>query len=300
MELNTRANNRGGDMEFSASNDQLRLVRSLFPDLAEALDAAHAENGIAEEAPHESGVGFDSWLDVEAARLREGALAGAPFAALPAAEASRFEGAFAAERVVAQRFELDLPEPEAFVEAGINLAALANKLAADATLVPVAAPYGLGAECWREMFKRAADQHDSPFAGPEPLLLSAEASQGFAILDSIPDTTAPRIEVSQPGETTVSWTLRLIPASPKPSVLGLGFTHGPHVSLPEMLMLQLMRVASGERPLDTESFTWLAGSLADGRLAARHVFDETEAVIRINCREIGNQGPHLGARPPVN
>lgn len=64
-------------------------------------------------------------------------------------------------------------------------------------------------------------------------------------------------------------------------------------------MLQLIRVVSGEPLVDARSFTWLAGPLADGRLAARHVYDSAERVVRINCREVGNQGPHLGARPPV-
>ncbi|QIK64646.1 hypothetical protein G7068_01720 [Leucobacter viscericola] len=287
-------------MEITSPNDQLRLVRSLFPNFAETLDAAHTEHGLAEAIPDQSGAGFDAWLDDEARQLREGALAGAPFATLPAAESSRFERAFAAARLVAQRSHLTLPEPEAFVEAGANLLALASKLAADPALVPVIAPYGLGPERWRELFRAAAEQQGSPLSGGEPLLLAAEAVDGFAILDSIPDVTSSRVEIALPEGGSVTWTLRLIPSSPKPPLLGLGFAHGPHVSLPEILMLQLMRIASGERPVDTESFTWLAGSLADGRLAARHVFDESEAVIRISCREIGNQGPHLGARPPVS
>ncbi|QIM18527.1 hypothetical protein G7066_07675 [Leucobacter coleopterorum] len=162
------------------------------------------------------------------------------------------------------------------------------------------APYGLGAERWRELFRGATAQQGSPLSGDEPLLLAAEAVDGFTILDSVPDVTSPRVEVARPEGASVTWTLRLVPSSAKPPLLGLGFAHGPHVSLPEILMLQLMRIVSGERPVDTESFTWLAGALADGRLAARHVFDESEAVIRISCREIGNQGPHLGARPPVN
>lgn len=286
-------------MELSTANEQLRLVRSLFPDLAEMLDAAHDEHGQDESTPDQHGAGFDRWLDDEAARLRDGVLSGAPFAALPAAEAARFDRAFAMARSVAARGNLGLPEPESFVEAGVDLLALAQKLAADPTLVPVPAPYGLGVEGWRTLFRSVAERPGSPFSLPEPLLFAAESVQGFMILDSNPDPAIPHVEKAGIEGHSLLWTLRLIPASPKPPVLGFGFTHGPHVSLPEILMLQLMRLVAGERPIDTESFTWLAGALADGRLAARHVFDEREAVIRISCREIGNQGPHLGARPPI-
>ncbi|WP_280116142.1 hypothetical protein [Leucobacter coleopterorum] len=38
-------------MQNTSQNDQLRLVRSLFPDLAETLDTALTEHGPAEAAP---------------------------------------------------------------------------------------------------------------------------------------------------------------------------------------------------------------------------------------------------------
>jgi len=68
-------------------------------------------------------------------------------------------------------------------------------------------------------------------------------------------------------------------------------------------MLQLTRAAAGEAPLDGgaggASFTWLAGELAGGGLAARHVWDASEGAIRVSSREIGSQGPHLGARTSI-
>ena len=64
----------------------------------------------------------------------------------------------------------------------------------------------------------------------------------------------------------VHWTLRLVPADDGPPLLGLSFAQGPHVTLPEMLMLQLSRVSAGEPPVDATSFTWLAGPIAQGRL----------------------------------
>ncbi|QIM16614.1 hypothetical protein G7067_09670 [Leucobacter insecticola] len=284
-------------MEFTTGNEQLALVRALFPDLAETLDSALAERG--QGAADRDDRGFDAWLDAEAASLRNGALAGAPFAALGDAESARFEAAFVSARSVALQGKLALPEPEAFAAAGVDLGRLARHLASDATLVPVPAPYGLGAERWGELFRNAAAQPGSPFGASDSLTFAAEVLDGFGILDSVPDPALARVETHSDEAVPLTWTLRLIPATPKPPLLGLGFAHGPHISLPEMLMLQLMRVTTGARPVDTESFTWLAGALAGGRLAARHVFDDSESLVRISCREIGNQGPHLGARPPV-
>ncbi|MBL3686932.1 hypothetical protein D3248_08205 [Leucobacter zeae] len=160
--------------------------------------------------------------------------------------------------------------------------------------------------------------------GGSPLVLASEAERGFAQLDAVPVSggraaavvsmgweasagsgaaprTIPGIDAGSGSaeRRRPRWTLRLVPAGQRPQTLGLGFAHGEHVSLPEMLMLQLMNLASGEELVDSESFTWLAGPVADGRMAARHVYDAGERVIRITCREVGSQGPHMGTRPPV-
>lgn len=273
--------------------EQLRLVRALFPSLAGEIDAA--------AAPADAGAAFDSWLDRQAGAL----LAGAAFATLEdPALAERFDSAFARARAAAALLEVELPEPEAFAAAGADLGHLGGLLSGREDLVPVPAPYGLGSERWRAAFARAAAAHPevlTPEAGDSPLVLAADAERGFAALDRIPETAGALPVVGQRAGvgTVLRWTIRLVPGASAPSTLGLGFAHGPHVSLPELLMLQLMRIAAGEPPVDSGTFTWLAGPLADGKLAARHVYDAGERVIRITCREIGNQGPHLGARVPA-
>lgn len=290
------------------AHEHLRLVRSLFPELAAGLDEAHerARLRTADRGEGESPAApdLDTWLDGEADRLRAGELGRAPFARLSATAAERFERAFAAARSAADHLGVRCPEPESFVTRGVDLARLGSHLDADPSLRPVPAPYGLGPDAWRAAFRDAAGGAEGFLSGsaelPDPLLLAAEAVAEFASLDALPDPGIPVVPATLAGEAAATWTLRLVPADAKPPVLGLGYAHGPHVSLPEMLMLQLMRNALGEPPVDTSSFTWLAGELADGRLAARHVFDEREGVIRVNCREVGNQGPHLGARPPVS
>lgn len=283
-------------MVQSGQDEQLQLVRALFPSLArEYATMTEAARDGSDSAQ------FDAWLDREAGAV----LAGAAFAAIPdAAVAARFDEAFARARAAAKLLDTELPEPEAFAAAGSDLARFGELLHGRPELVPVPAPYGLGIERWRAAFTRAGAAHPdvlSAEGGASPLVLAADAERGFDALNRIPDGAGPLPVVAQRPATgaTTRWALRLVPGGTAPSVLGLGFAHGPHVSLPELLMLQLMRILAGEQPIDTGTFTWLAGSIADGRLAARHVYDAGERVIRITCRETGNQGPHLGSRSPL-
>lgn len=249
------------------------LARALFPEVAAELDAALAGHGV------DAGGEFDAWLDDAATRM----LGGAGFDEVSdPAVAERFEQAFAAARAAAAGLGVSVPEPEAFAAAGADFARFEAAMTADPELQPVPAPYGLGPAPWQRAF-------DETGLG---LVFANEALREFAALDAAPDAVA----VESGG---AAWVLRLVPAGQRPATLGLGFVHGPHAALPEMLMLQLMRAERGEAPVDAESFTWLAGSLADGRLAARHVYDASERTVRITCREVGSQGPHLGARPPV-
>lgn len=258
-------------------------MRALFPDIAETVDAAYAS--FAGE-PHRAV--FDEWLDQQIDEVLPGP---ASLTMQDREAAARFDAAFAAAKTAAELLHTTVPEIEAFAEAGVDLDRLAAAMSADATLTLVPAPYGLGANRWIEAF----DYLDSP-----KLVIAEDAAREFASLDLAPVPPVRVVKVSKGAGPAVTWTLRLIPAGPGPSMLGLSFAHGPHATLSEMLMLQLMRHSVGEQPLDATSFTWLAGSLAQGRLAARHVYDATERTIRITCREVVSQGPHLGARPPVS
>lgn len=298
------------------SRDALRLTRALFPELAAEIDAARSRNG--SESPADGGEALDAWIDRRAEELRASGGAGSALDALEAldggAARERLVAAFAAAREAFAPAGLSVPEPEAFADAGVDLDALGELLAADPELVPVPAPHGLGAETWLALFRAAAARaaasgagalatgshaptasqgaRDERTEGAEALVLASEVGRDFAELDRVADPSAPVLGAAP------AWTLRLIPAGPRPEVLGLSFAHGPHPSLPEILTLQLMRIVRGEDPLDAESFTWVAGLLAGGRLAARHVYDAGESVVRITAREPGNQGPHLGARRP--
>lgn len=275
-------------------SDRVILMRQLFSDTAAQVDAAYLAS--AGEPVHES---LDGWLDAQVSEVLPGA---ATLKITNEALAARFDLAFAAARTISRKLHVAVPEIEVFAEAGVDLDRLAEAMAQDNTLVPVPAPYGLGAARWISTFgsRIAAHTRDQQTGTPTPkLVIAEEAAREFAALDIVPEQHLPQVKVAAGSGPAVRWTLRLIPAAAAPSVLGLSFAHGPHVTLPEMLMLQHMRVSADEPPLDATTFTWLAGSLAQGRLAARHVYDATECTIRITCRQVVSQGPHQGARPPI-
>ncbi|MBO1902860.1 hypothetical protein J4H92_12985 [Leucobacter weissii] len=294
------------DLRVAGDGEWIGFSRGLFPDLAERLDRALGENArrdgaLADDAlagdTVQPGRAFDDRLDAEVARrheLREAITALADISD-PAVRA-RFEDAFATARSIFAPIGCAVPEPESFLAAGIDLRSLATAAARDTTLAVVVAPHGLGAAAWLSLFDGAA--RDDASAGRPGLVLADEVRAGFDALDR-PPRAAPAASVRDRLHPSAVWTLRLIPASDAPPLMGLGHAHGPHATLSEMLVLQLRRADAGCGPLDAETFTWVAGELAGGALAAREVFDESERAVRISARGVGSQGPHLGARPPV-
>ncbi|MFF8817931.1 hypothetical protein ACF07D_08045 [Leucobacter sp. NPDC015123] len=296
-----------GNVGAQGSENEARLARLLFPDLADELDRAHAEGRRAAGGTAPAS-GAEAMLDAAALAARQGDLGQAAFSSIDGLEAVRFTRGFELAREVAGWRDLRVPEPEEFWAAGADHAALARALMADASLAVVPTIYGLGSDGWVALFRAAARQPSSPLSLAAPLILAPEVTAEFELLDAVPrGVAAVQARAGQAGAVQagavqggeVSWTLRLVPATPKPPLVGLSHSHGPHPALPEILMLQLMHVAAREPLLDGSSFTWVHGTLSGGRFAARELFDTSERSVRVNTREVGNQGPHLGARPPI-
>ena len=292
--------------EQQDENQALAFARVLFPGLAEEIDRAHA---VSRGGTGSANDRVDAWLDRETEKLRSTVLTGVAFAEVADDEVrARFAASFRAARRVAQWGGLDVPTIESFTAAGVDVAGLGQAASGDVTLQLVPAPYGLGLAGWQEIFRQAAAVDTSALQG-SGLLVSTEVEREFSGLDRVPTEDIPTLRVESDRRASeaqfaappreVHWTLRLIPASPAPPVVGLSFAHGPHVSLPEMLMLQASRAAEGMPMIDERSFTWLAGETSEGKLAVRHIFDASEGSVRLSAREPGQQGPHLGARPPV-
>lgn len=271
---------------MSDQQQTTELLRNLFPDLAQQLDLALEHSGAVDGA-----AGFEVSLNdaVGVFQQRHAALAWHDVTdeAARAAVLTSFE----AVRGVLRDSGFELPAPESFASI-VDLDSFAERYQPGLAVVP--APHGLGLDGWQRLFGLTAARQPQRLNAAEPLVVASEAAREFDLLER--QCAAPAVTGREAG---VRWSLRLVPAGPAPALLGLNYEHGPHVSLPEMLMLQLMRITSGDEPLDQASFTWIAGDLSGGKLAARHVYDAADLAVRVSCREIGNQGPHLGARTPI-
>lgn len=177
---------------------------------------------------------------------------------------------------------------------GSDFAAFEQALQADPSLRAVLAPNGLGPEPWLRAFEETTH-------APK-LHLSREVIDEFVLLEWPEESNRlPAVPVTERSgnASPTYWTLALIPAAEQPPLMGHNHLRGPHPLIAEMLTLQLMRARDGADPLDAHTFTWLEGRLGEGRLAARHVYDPSEHMIRVSTREWAQQGPHQGARPPI-
>ena len=277
----------------------IRLARLLFRELAHELDEAL---GVEDSADAR----IDRRLETAANAARSGELGQAAFEGVNRTEAERLELAFSSARAVAQLAGVVLPEPEAFWAAGVSRQMMSRALIGDPSLVAVPAPHGLGVERWIALYRAAARQPNSPLSLASPFSIAPEVKDAFAELDVVPlaaktvSTEMPAGASSTAGRpTTIHWSLRLISASAAPPRTGMNHSIGSHATLPEMLMLQLMLLLRGDDPVDRQSFTWTHGTFAGGQFAARHFYDSAGRGVGVNSREVGNQGPHLGARPPL-
>ncbi|MEB4614096.1 hypothetical protein [Leucobacter sp. M11] len=260
-------------------SDAAELGRALFPELAARVGASAPGPADGDAAEH--------WLRAETERLRAGAWGPGLARFRDTSAGERLRDAFARASEVALALGVFLPEPESFFVAGVP-----RGEPADGDL-PVPAPHGLGLAGWQRLFSGS-----SPSGWPR-LVCSTEVVRWFAALDAVPapDAAIPPLR-GRPGQPR--WTLRWLPADPAPPEVGRPFQAarpGEHPSLPELLMLQAMRVVRGEPLLDPHGFTWLAGALPDARFAARHGADPARGAIRISTRDRGDQGPHIGTRP---
>ncbi|HUH52900.1 MAG TPA: hypothetical protein VLZ31_02510 [Microbacteriaceae bacterium] len=271
----------------------VKLARKLFAELAQELDDALLENDSKSKSDSSmQELGSMQVLDAEAKKMSApgGILATSSLAEIKNDSVRiRFQESFALLGEAAGALGVSLPDADAFQHAGYDFLKLAKIAETDKNLVLVAAPYGLGLAAWQSLFRIDVMRLDSKM----PLDVARELQQEFILLDRVQQTDLPQVQ-----DRNIKWTLRLIPAAPKPEKMGLNYAVGPHPALPEMLMLQAIQLLAGGAALDQNTFTWIAGKIAGDKLAARHVFDVSQNRIIINSREIGNQGPHLGARPP--
>ena len=305
----------------------------IWPDLAARIErahAVHARNGQTGQDPAAPDHAIEAALD-DARAEGNPVLSRVPSIVNVSARDALDEAFLTAERLFGES-GVPVPDSGDFALAGLNLTALGATWAAsrgagqgsDTLLTPVLAAHGLGAAWWRARFAALrADSaiEDNPLRATgndsgdgDGLTLAPDVIAGFRVFDAVPEgartgavpvvlgSRASARDSSDRSIGEVEWTLRLIPSGPTPVHVNLNHRAGgaEHPTLPEMLALQAGRILQGEPPVDQGVFTWLAGTIGDGRIAARAMWDASIGVVRVSCREIGNQGSYLGVRPPVS
>lgn len=293
----------------------------VWPELAARIRRAHAvyAPGVS-PGPDPTALERTIGAALDAARAGDDpALSRVPGLADPSAR-SAFDAAFRTADLLFGAAGLAVPDADDFALAGLDLTLLGAEWAASrsegqgpvAPLTPVIAPHGLGSEWWLARFatlRGNAEIPDNPLRASgdgDGLALAPDVLAGFRAFDTAPAGTrsgrVPVVPMPGAGTREVEWTLRLVPSGAKPVHVNLNHRAGgaEHPTLPEMLALQAGRILHGEPPVDQGVFTWLAGTIDEGRIAARAVWDASLGVVRVSCREIGNQGSYLGVRPPVS
>lgn len=278
----------------------IEFARKLVPEFAALVDAAFQTDTRGETAEDSLNA-----LDAEVDKLKsEGLLVSQAIQEIgdPLVR-EKFEKGFSVAKKVAAIAGLEAPDAEDFEHQGANFKSLAAYVTENPDFVPIVAPNGWGIKLWEQVFKHVARETftNGQLDPNKPLEVGREVFHEFTLLDRAANASidGTKNTVVHDPKTKTVWTIRLVPAAQKPNKMGLNHSAGPHVTLPEMLMLQLTHLFDGLDLVDKNTFTWLSGLLADEKLAARHVYDASQKQIIITSREKGNQGPHLGARTPV-
>ena len=111
-----------------------------------------------------------------------------------------------------------------------------------------------------------------------------------------------------------SWTLRIIPGTPKPSLMNIDHSgnykdgNGQEAQLPgvahptvnEYLTLQAIRIQSGQDPIDANIWTWLDGTFGNNNSQAPiGIWNPDLGQVFVICGGVGSRNGLLGVRVPV-
>lgn len=216
-----------------------------------------------------------------------------------------FEDSFVVTEQLFDRVNLVAPTIEQCVDAGVDLEVLANAYECLQTegLEPaiVLAP-NLRMDEWRQLYLRLADD---PVTNSDSFLLGSGfyvnldvARKWDSLATSPSDTSTILIPSarSRAGEA-LSWSLRLIPATPRPTIANIAHDHNQanHPTICEYLTLQATRFQNHQEPIDQhEHRTWLSGVVTDGLWAP--VGNYTSNHVAINWAPVYGGSSRLGAR----
>ena len=214
------------------------------------------------------------------------------------------------ERLFA-RLDMAAPTVEQCIDAGVDLPALAaayermqcNGLSPEIVLSPQLELSG-----WLMLYENFADDpivNDDKRIEGGGLFASHSVKASWHKLtappDGIPVILAPSCGSDDDGMR--AWNLRLIPGTPKPTMVNVNHSYNGavHPTVSEYLSLQAVRLQAHQEPIDSRTHTWLNSDCSNSSGAQGAVcgdWDEGGGVIYLQWRELSYRRSYTGARLP--
>ena len=175
-----------------------------------------------------------------------------------------FEDSFKDAELLFSRLNLEVPTIEQCVEAGVNLAALGDRYQQmqDIRLNPaiILSP-NLGYTSWYSLYRDLANDktlNSNARLGGAGVDFSAMVLNGWSNLSLPPEGTP----VILTPDKTLTWSLRLIPSTPYPTITCVEHSYNAavHPTISEYLSLQALRFQAYQEPIDNNDSTWLSGT----------------------------------------
>ena len=216
-----------------------------------------------------------------------------------------FEESFAATELLFEPLGLVVPTSEQCVDAGIDLAALgaAYERMQDEGLEPaiVLSPV-LGISSWRQLYQNLAKEQVGTDSLKDDGLQVDETVA--ACWDKLARQPVDDIKASISPDGTLDWSLRLIPATRRPTdvMVDHNHNHAKHPTVCEYLSLQAVRIQALEQPIDGIYSTWLNGTVNDNGTAPLAPFvywDSIGGCINIFATVPDFKAAEQGTRMPV-
>ncbi len=223
------------------------------------------------------------------------------------------------ERLFA-RIGITPPDVDTIVNSGIDFVYLGHEYQHMKTegLEPrlVLAPYGLTVDHWKELYKKL---EDDPIVNPIPASGKEEDKRirdGGLHIDNrvainwtelamqIPKATlAIKSPISNASHPTNLWTLRLIPATDRPQILGTSHNqYAPvivqHTTIPEYLSLQASLLQDCQALVDPHTWSWLDGTYNGGTTAPGGGWSSAGGWVNVGWCKTDDKHDELGTRPP--
>ena len=189
----------------------------------------------------------------------------------------------------------------------------------------ILAPHGLGLEGehgWKKMYAEAIADTTIPNnplkqqPDGDGLWVNDNAAANWHAFDKAPEITTtpdavtlPIYETTAPDSTTVQWTLRIIPGTPKPQHLDINYKDTvaqgiTHQTVSEMLTDKLTAIMQGKEPSDASVgglyyYSWCDNGDPTGAHAPGGLWYRGRGQVNVGWFGVGRRRIYLGSRSPL-